>query len=91
MLKIDKQFVAGMTHDPRSMAVVQALVGLGKALELDVVAEGVETLEQAEALQGVGCLLGQGYLWSRAVPPIRFLELLDEQEPRTALTGSSST
>lgn len=47
MVKIDKQFVAGMLHDPRSMAVVQALVGLGKALALDVVAEGVESLEEA--------------------------------------------
>ena len=76
MVKIDKQFVAGMLHDPRSMAVVQALVGLGKALALDVVAEGVESLEEAAALQRLGCLFGQGYLWSRAVPPERFLQLL---------------
>ena len=76
MVKIDKQFVAQMVDDPRSMAVVEALVGLGAVLALDVVAEGVETLEQAEALQRVGCRLGQGFLWSPAVPPHRFLELL---------------
>lgn len=52
MVKIDKQFVAGMLHDPRSMAVVQALVGLGKALALDVVAEGVESLEEARRCSG---------------------------------------
>ncbi len=79
MVKIDKQFVAGMLHDRPSMAVVQALVGLGKALSLDVVAEGVETSEQAEALRRVGCPSGQGYLWSPAVPPHRFLELLAAQ------------
>jgi diguanylate cyclase (GGDEF)-like protein len=81
MVKIDKQFVAEMLHDPRSMAVVQALIGLSRALALDVVAEGVETLEQAEALSQLGCPLGQGYLWSRAVPPRRFLELLAAQLP----------
>jgi diguanylate cyclase (GGDEF)-like protein/PAS domain S-box-containing protein len=76
MVKIDKQFVAGMIDDPRSLAVVQALVGLGKALTLDVVAEGVETLEQAKALHQIGCPYGQGFLWSQAVPPTRFVELL---------------
>lgn len=80
MVKIDKQFVAAMLHDPRSMAVVQALVGLGRALSLEVVAEGVETIGQAEALRKVGCRLGQGYLWSRPVPPHRFLELIAPQQ-----------
>ena len=86
MVKIDKQFIAEMLNDPRSMAVVQALVGLGSALALDVIAEGVETVEQAEALRQAGCRLGQGYLWSSAVPPQRFLELLCEGrfQPTTA-------
>jgi diguanylate cyclase (GGDEF)-like protein/PAS domain S-box-containing protein len=79
MVKIDKQFVAEMLNDPRSMAVVQALVGLGAALSLDVVAEGVETVEQAESLRQLGCPRGQGYLWSHAVPAHRFLELLAAQ------------
>jgi diguanylate cyclase (GGDEF)-like protein/PAS domain S-box-containing protein len=81
MLKIDMQFVAAMLHDPRSMAVVQALVGLGRALSLDVVAEGVETLEQAEALQRIGCPFAQGYYWSRAIPPERFSELFAPEQP----------
>ena len=58
------------------LALVWPLVGLGKALALDVVAEGVESLEEAAALPRLGCLFGQGYLWSRAVPPERFLQLL---------------
>jgi diguanylate cyclase (GGDEF)-like protein/PAS domain S-box-containing protein len=84
MLKIDMQFVAEMLESERSMAVVQALVGLGAALALDIVAEGVETREQADALLRVRCLSGQGYLWSRAVPPQRFLELLAAQLPDDA-------
>ena len=95
MVKIDKQFVAGMLHDPRSMAVVQALVGLGKALALDVVAEGVESLEEAAALQRLGCLFGQGYLWSRAVPPERFLHLLAASDAKlgagTRLVAAASS
>ena len=90
MVKIDKQFVAGMLNDRRSLAVVQALVGLGAALALDVVAEGVETVEQAAALLHVGCHLGQGYLWSHAVPPHRFLELLvgvADRGPADSLAG----
>ena len=89
MVKIDKQFIAEMLNDPRSMAVVQALVGLGSALALDVIAEGVETVEQAEALRQAGCRLGQGYLWSRAVPPQRFLELLSEGRFRPTTATST--
>jgi diguanylate cyclase (GGDEF)-like protein/PAS domain S-box-containing protein len=87
MVKIDKQFIAEMLHDPRSMAVVQALVGLGRALTLDVVAEGVETIAQADALQELGCPLGQGYLWSPAVPPQDFLEILAAQIVSGAATA----
>jgi EAL domain-containing protein (putative c-di-GMP-specific phosphodiesterase class I) len=77
MVKIDKQFVAEMLNDRRSMAVVHALIGLGSALSLDVIAEGVETAQQAEALVAAGCRLGQGFLWSKAVPPEEFLALLE--------------
>ncbi len=89
MVKIDKQFVAGMLHDPRSMAVVQALVGLGKALALDVVAEGVESLDEATALRRLGCIFAQGYLWSRAVPPDRFLQLLATSDATIGAAAAS--
>jgi diguanylate cyclase (GGDEF)-like protein/PAS domain S-box-containing protein len=64
MIKIDRRFVADMHTDERSMAVVQAVVGLGQALGLQVVAEGVETRTQAESLRRLGCLSAQGFLWS---------------------------
>jgi EAL domain-containing protein (putative c-di-GMP-specific phosphodiesterase class I) len=64
-LKIDKSFVETMIIDHRSMAVVRAIVGLADGLDLDVVAEGIETKEQAEALRGLGCVYGQGYRFAR--------------------------
>ena len=78
MVKIDKQFVAGMLADQRSLAVVQALIGLGRALSLDVVAEGVEYPAQADALRRLGCRTGQGFLWSRPMVPEQFRALLTE-------------
>lgn len=65
-----------MTDDRRSRAVAQAVIGLGNALGLEVVAEGVETPERADALARMGCLTGQGYLWSPARPPDVITEML---------------
>jgi EAL domain-containing protein (putative c-di-GMP-specific phosphodiesterase class I) len=72
-LKIDRAFVDGVTLDRDDRAIVAAAVGLGEALELRVVAEGVETTEQAVELGALGCRLGQGFLYSPAVPPADFL------------------
>jgi EAL domain-containing protein (putative c-di-GMP-specific phosphodiesterase class I) len=54
-----------MIIDHRSMAVVRAIVGLADGLDLDVVAEGIETKEQAEVLRELGCVYGQGYRFAR--------------------------
>lgn len=68
VIKIDKSFVMAMDSSRRAHAVVQAVVGLSKALGLEVVAEGVERPEHAAELLRMGCLSGQGYLWSPARP-----------------------
>ncbi|WP_299037972.1 bifunctional diguanylate cyclase/phosphodiesterase [uncultured Pseudokineococcus sp.] len=68
-LKIDRSFVAGMTTDPRDHAIVASCVGLGHALGVVVVGEGVETPQQRAALEALGCDLAQGYSFSRPVPP----------------------
>jgi len=68
-LKIDRSFVAGMTTDPRDHAIVASCVGLGHALGVVVVGEGVEDGQQRAALEELGCDLAQGYLFSRPVPP----------------------
>ena len=67
-LKIDRAFVAGMIDEPDDASIVKASVGLARALGLAVVAEGVETPRQRDALRALGCELAQGFLWSRPVP-----------------------
>jgi EAL domain-containing protein (putative c-di-GMP-specific phosphodiesterase class I) len=64
-LKIDKSFIETMLIDTRSMAVVKAIIGLAQGLDLKVVAEGVETKEQADTLRQLGCVYGQGYRFAR--------------------------
>jgi diguanylate cyclase (GGDEF)-like protein len=64
-LKIDKSFIDGVTTSTEGQAVVGAITQLGQTLHLEVVAEGLETSEQVEALQTLGCPLGQGYHFSR--------------------------
>ena len=66
-LKVDRSFVQGIGRSSEDSVIVKAVVDLGAALGLDVVAEGVETVEQLEELRRLGCESGQGYLWS---PPI---------------------
>jgi len=67
-IKIDRSFVGSMVSDRENATIVGALVGLGKALGLNVTAEGVEDAETESALRGLGCLLGQGYLFGAAAP-----------------------
>jgi EAL domain-containing protein (putative c-di-GMP-specific phosphodiesterase class I) len=68
VVKVDRSFVSGMSADATDRELVAAVVGMGRALKLCVVAEGIETAEQAEELREMGCDLGQGYLFSRPVP-----------------------
>jgi len=67
ILKIDQSFVRDMQDDPADMAIVRATIALGHELGLKLVAEGVETLEQAERLTALGCEELQGYWFSRPV------------------------
>ena len=69
VLKIDRSFVDGMLGDPRREAIVRSTVALGQALDLKVVAEGVEDEATAARLLEWRCHLGQGWLWGRAMPP----------------------
>ena len=64
-IKIDQSFVAGMTANERTFAVVELVVNLGRKLEIAIVAEGVETAGQAEMLADMGCGFGQGYFYAR--------------------------
>ena len=69
VLKIDGTFVAGLGREPQDASIVAAVISLAHALDLETVAEGVETDEQLEILKELGCDLAQGYLFARPAPP----------------------
>jgi|GEM_PF-3637067 len=68
-LKVDRAFVSGLGTAPGADAIVRAILALANGLELEVVAEGVETAVQQAFLAAEGCQIGQGYLWSRPLAP----------------------
>jgi diguanylate cyclase (GGDEF)-like protein/PAS domain S-box-containing protein len=76
ILKIDRSFVAGMSANSPDSALVAAAVAMGRALEMEVVAEGIETSEQVADLRELGCPLGQGFLFARPLPPEEIDSLL---------------
>ena len=67
-LKIDRSFVTAMDQDSERFEIVRTIIMLAKSLGLEVIAEGVETKEQVEALTQLGCGLGQGFAFSPPVP-----------------------
>ncbi len=68
VVKVDRSFVRGMAADSTDRELVAAVVGMGRALKLIVVAEGIETPEQADALRELGCEIGQGFLFAKPLP-----------------------
>jgi diguanylate cyclase (GGDEF)-like protein/PAS domain S-box-containing protein len=78
-LKIDKTFVSDVCKDPHDTAIVRAIINLGHALDLTVIAEGVETKEQLQYLSALECDVVQGFLFSKALSATAFEELLVEQ------------
>jgi diguanylate cyclase (GGDEF)-like protein/PAS domain S-box-containing protein len=76
ILKIDKAFVDKLGTADSDEALARAILALGDALGLATIAEGVETMRQVEILQALGCLLGQGFLFSRPLPSRAFADLL---------------
>lgn len=73
VLKIDLNIAQDVVDSPENQAVVRAVVGMAESMRLSVVVEGVETPEQREVLRGLGCVVQQGYLYSRPLPPAEAL------------------
>jgi len=75
-LKIDGSLVYQMSKQPQSRKIVNAILTLAKELELDVVAEGIETLDDSQYLQSKSCKYGQGYLYSKPLCKNDFMALI---------------
>lgn len=78
-LKIDQSFVRDIGSDSSSEVISRAIIGLARSLELETVAEGIETKHQLAFLRGEGCDMGQGYLFSRPVPAGELPEFLNRK------------
>jgi EAL domain-containing protein (putative c-di-GMP-specific phosphodiesterase class I) len=83
-LKIDQSFVRNLGIHPNDDVIVQTIIGMAANLGLEVIAEGVETLEQKEFLERYGCELFQGYLLGRPMP-VAQLEALSALHPSAGL------
>ena len=94
-LKIDRAFITGLTEGTTSLELVRAIIAMADALGLEVIAEGIETTEQLAQLRAIGCSVGQGFLFDRAVSGDRAAELLggsfatDEGDPSDDLVLDS--
>ena len=78
-VKIDKSFVEDLPNNPEAVAVATAIISMTHSLNLEVIAEGVETDEQLEFLRKNHCDLIQGYIFSRPLPADQFQSLLQEE------------
>lgn len=90
ILKIDRTFVGDVAENPQCLALTRTIVALGQALHLATVAEGVETVEQADLLRGMGCEHAQGYVFSHAVPLASLMAALAAQSEAEAVLEEAS-
>jgi EAL domain-containing protein (putative c-di-GMP-specific phosphodiesterase class I) len=77
-LKIDRSFIAGLDKNSDDTAIVTTLINLAASLNVQIIAEGVETAEQVDSLRRLGCDHGQGYLWRPALPVGQFERAVEE-------------
>ncbi|MCJ8052156.1 EAL domain-containing protein [Shinella curvata] len=83
-LKIDRSFVKGIATSRENQALISALIGIGHALSIDIVVEGVENEEEAEVLRMLGCRHAQGYYFARPMPANDIPRWLDQHAERIA-------
>ncbi len=75
-IKIDRSFISGLTADSSDIILCKAMIDMAHTLDIQVIAEGIETEEQCDLLSAMGCDYGQGYLFSKALPADEFEKLL---------------
>lgn len=86
-LKIDKNFIRGLSGSPKDQMLVKTVIDLGRSLTIEVGAEGVESEEDLEALQSLGCSLAQGFLFSRPLPLLDAVKMLTQGPAGLAAGG----
>jgi EAL domain-containing protein (putative c-di-GMP-specific phosphodiesterase class I) len=90
---MDRSFIASLDTGDTKSPLAEAVIGLGRILQLKVVAEGIETRSQWERLQSLGCTLGQGFYISHPQPPVEFERLIaaSAAEAKGLVTGHGPT
>jgi EAL domain-containing protein (putative c-di-GMP-specific phosphodiesterase class I) len=83
-LKLDRSFVRGLPYSERDAAIATSVVALGHGLKLQVLAEGIETEAQAQFLRGLGCQMGQGWLFAKPMPLQALEQRLGEEDEAAA-------
>ena len=86
-IKIDRSFVDRLGKDEESDTIVRAILGLAKGFGLATTAEGIEDADQLAALKANGCLVGQGYLFGKAVPANDIVHVLEQVKPDMKVAG----
>ena len=86
-IKIDRSFVSGIAASKTNTAIIRAVSSMGRSLDMTIVAEGIETLEQVQAVRDAGCTQGQGWYFSRAVPSYLAGMLLEQERCRFSPKG----
>jgi len=77
-LKIDRSFISDLEHDPKTKAIVRSIIELAAALDLEIIAEGVETKSQLDAVRALGCPIIQGYLIAQPMKGDQVPPFIDE-------------
>ena len=83
-LKIDRSFVMRMTESERDINLVQSIIALAHQMQMDVVAEGIESIEDCERLKEMGCEYGQGYLFDKPLCSQEATDRLTRKKPKVA-------
>ena len=88
-IKIDQQFVMKMLKNTTDLAIVESMLGIVRAFDVGVLAEGVETASVAKLLVDIGCIFAQGYLYSSALAPAEFEAYARAHQALAAISSST--
>ncbi len=90
-LKIDRAFIRDIPSSSKDIAIVRAILALGRSMGFNVVAEGIENQGQADFLQAEGCGEGQGYYFARPMPKAGFMRYLQDYPASDKDTDADKT